>query len=191
MGMLKEYEIEREKYSKSYETLEILKEYSSPTKKGIQGLFIKVYMAQTLKLANELLELFFGGRLRLLPYHIGDGEFSIPCYSSFTGLTTDDVSHCSRSEKAMVGLAMSGALMMQGSSRYNIFKIDEIDEGLDVDNRMGFMNACNTICDILKVEQFFMISHTSELTVDGNIDIIRLRAGTELGDMGGNVICEI
>lgn len=191
MGMLKEYEMERESYGKSYNMLEVLKEYSSPTKKGIQNLFIKVYMAQTLKLANDLLKLFFGGRLTLLPYTIEDGEFSIPCYSSYTGITTDDVSHCSRSEKAMVELAMSGALMMQGSSKYNIFKIDEVDEGLDVSNRMAFLEACDTICEILHVEQMLMISHTSELNVSNNVDVIKMRANTELGEMGGNVICEI
>ena len=111
--------------------------------------------------------------------------------SIYTGITTDDVSHCSRSEKAMVELAMSGALMMQGSSKYNIFKIDEVDEGLDVSNRMAFLEACDTICEILHVEQMLMISHTSELNVSNNVDVIKMRANTELGEMGGNVICEI
>lgn len=191
-AMLKEYMIEQEEYSSSCAILEVLKKYTNPTKKGIQNLFIKVYMAQTLKLANRLLGLFFGGRLKLLPYVIDEGEFSIPCYSEFTGLTTDDVSHCSKSEKAMCDLALSGALMMQGSSKYNIFKIDEVDEGLDVSNRIALISAINTICDILNVEQFIMISHTSELEVNNTVDIIRLNnGGTELGDMSGNVICEI
>ena len=188
--MLKQYKEEMAEYEKSYTIIEAIKEYSSPTKKGIQNLFIKVYMAQTLKLANDLLGLFFENRLSLLPYNIDDNSFSIPCFSRYTGLTTDDVSNCSRSEKAMIGLALSGALLKQASSRFNIFRIDEIDEGLDSANRLQFIYAINKICDILGIEQFIMISHSSELGLK-DVDIIRLKEGTEVNGVDGNIICSL
>lgn len=190
IAMLKQYKEEMAEYEKSYTIIEAIKEYSSPTKKGIQNLFIKVYMAQTLKLANDLLGLFFENRLSLLPYNIDDSSFSIPCFSRYTGLTTDDVSNCSRSEKAMIGLALSGALLKQASSRFNIFRIDEIDEGLDSANRLQFIYAINKICDILGIEQFIMISHSSELGLK-DVDIIRLKEGTEVNGVDGNIICSL
>ena len=190
IAMVKQYKEELTEYEKSYAIIETIKEYSSPTKKGIQNLFIKVYMAQTLKLANNLLGLFFGNRLSLLPYNIDENSFSIPCFSRYTGLTTDDVSNCSRSEKAMIGLALSGALLKQASSKFNIFRIDEIDEGLDAENRLQFIHAVNTICDLLEIEQFIMISHSSELGLQ-NVDIIRLKEGTEVNGIDGNIICSL
>lgn len=190
IAMLKQYKSEMEEYEKSYTVIEAIKEYSSPTKKGIQNLFIKVYMAQTLKLANDLLGLFFENRLSLLPYNIDDSSFSIPCFSRYTGLTTDDVSNCSRSEKAMIGLALSGALLKQASSKFNIFRIDEIDEGLDSANRLQFIHAINKICDLLGIEQFIMISHSSELGLR-DVDIIRLKEGTEVNGVDGNIICSL
>lgn len=190
IAMLKQYKSEMEEYEKSYTIIEAIKEYSSPTKKGIQNLFIKVYMAQTLKLANDLLGLFFENRLSLLPYNIDDSSFSIPCFSRYTGLTTDDVSNCSRSEKAMIGLALSGALLKQASSKFNIFRIDEIDEGLDSANRLQFIHAINKICDLLGIEQFIMISHSSELGLR-DVDIIRLKEGTEVNGVDGNIICSL
>lgn len=192
IAMLKQYKLEMEEYNKSYTLIETIKEYSTPTKKGIQKLFIKVYMAQTLKLANKLLGLFFGGRISLLPYQISEdnSSFSIPCFSNLTGLTTDDVSNCSRSEKTMAGLALSGALLKQASSKYNIFRIDEIEEGLDSNNRLAFINAIHDICNILGIEQFLMVSHTSELDL-GNVDIIKMGNTSEIGLVEGNIICEI
>ena len=78
--------------------------------------------------------------------------------------------------------------MVQGSSKYNIMRLDEIDEGLDAENRMGFFTAVNTIDNILNIEQTIMVSHTSELSVDSNVDIIKLGNSTELGELGGNII---
>lgn len=192
IAMLKQYKLEMEEYNKSYTLIETIKEYSTPTKKGIQKLFIKVYMAQTLNLANKLLSLFFGGRLSLLPYQINEdnSSFSIPCFSNLTGLTTDDISNCSRSEKTMASLALSGALLKQASSKYNIFRIDEIEEGLDSNNRLIFINAIHDICNILGIEQFLMVSHTSELDL-GNVDIIKMGITSEIGLVEGNIISEI
>lgn len=187
LKMLVEYNQELAKFTQSYNMIEVLKTYSTPTKKGIQNLFIKVYMSNTLNLANELLTNLFEGRMRLLPYKIGDGgEFAIPCISMNTGMTTDDISSCSRSEKSMISMILGFVLLKQSSTVYNILKLDEIDEGLDVQNRLMYMNTLNTLLDILEVEQCIMISHSSELT--GNVDVIQLEQTENTVTQMGNVI---
>lgn len=188
LTMLKQYNEELKKFTDSYNLIEVLKTYSSPTKKGIQNLFIKVYMANTLKLANDLLSQLFEGRMKLLPYIIGEGgEFAIPCISMHTGMVTDDISSCSRSEKSMISMILGFVLLIQSSTAYNILKLDEIDEGLDTQNRLTFIATLNKLLDILEVEQCIMISHSSELS--GEVDIIQLeRASNSVTTNYGNVI---
>ncbi|WP_301214498.1 AAA family ATPase [uncultured Clostridium sp.] len=188
LKMLEQYKYEFNKLSESYNTIEVLKKYSSPTKNGIQNLFIKVYMNQTLKLANEILSLFFDSSLLLTNYVVTANEFSISCYSSYSNMQVDDISSCSRSQRTMASLSLSAAMMKQSSSKFNIFRLDEIDEGLDAKNRLIYIDALNKILDILEVEQCIIVSHSSELNI-GNVGIIKLRTteNTVIGS-GGEII---
>lgn len=173
LSMLKDYERELSQFTESYNLIDVLKTYSSPVKKGIQNLFIKVYMSNTLNLANDLLAHLFDGRMKLLPYIIGDGgEFSIPCISMHTGMVADDISSCSRSEKSMISMILGFVLLRQSSTVYNVLRLDEIDEGLDTTNRLMFIDTLNKLLDLLEVEQCIMVSHSSELT--GEVDVIQL-----------------
>ena len=178
LKMLKQYEEEYEQISTSFNTIEVLKKYSTPSKKGIQNIFIKLYMNQSLNLANQILSLFFDGKMVLTNFVIGEEGFSIPAISMYTGLPVDDIKSCSRSEKTMASLALSAAMFKQSSTKFNIFKLDEIDEGLDAKNRLMYIEALNTILDILEVEQCIIVSHSSELSL-GNVDIIKLKISNE------------
>jgi energy-coupling factor transporter ATP-binding protein EcfA2 len=188
LNMLKQYNEELASFTESYNTIDVLKLYSNPNKKGIQNLFIKVYMSNTLGLANQLLSYLFNGRMKLLPYNIGEGdEFYIPCVSMNTGMLTDDIYSCSRSEKSMISMILGFVLLRQSSTVYNILKLDEIDEGLDTENRLMFINTLNRLLDLLEVEQCIMVSHSSELT--GEVDIIRLeQTANSISSSDGNVI---
>ena len=165
LKMLDQYKQELDQITQSYNKIEVIKKYSSPTKNGIQNLFIKVYMNQTLKLANEILSLFFNGKLLLTDYVVSENEFSIPCYSSFSNMQVDDISTCSRSEKTIASLSLSAAMMKQSSSKFDIFNLDEIDEGLDAANRLIYVDALNQVLDILNIEQCIIISHSSEIRI--------------------------
>lgn len=185
LKMLDQYKQELDQITQSYNKIEVIKKYSSPTKNGIQNLFIKVYMNQTLKLANEILSLFFNGKLLLTDYVVSENEFSIPCYSSFSNMQVDDISTCSRSEKTIASLSLSAAMMKQSSSKFDIFKLDEIDEGLDAANRLIYVDALNQVLDILNIEQCIIISHSSELNI-GHVGVIKLRTteNTVIGNEG-------
>ena len=173
LSKLKDYQAELNDYTSRYNTIELLKKYSSPTKGGIQTIFMQLYMDKTLSLANQLLSLVFGGKLELLPYIINENEFRIPTKSNVSNLIVDDVSNCSTSEKSMIAMTMSFALAFHGSPVYNIVRLDEIDGGLDQDNRAMFPIICRNMVDMLNIEQCFVISHSSESDMT-DIDIISL-----------------
>lgn len=189
LDRLKEYEDELAQYKAKFEKIETIKKYSTPTKDGIQNLFIDVYMGQTIAMANDLLSMFFNGKLKLGKYVIGENEFRIPCTSAESNLPNDDISSCSGGERSIISLILSGALLQQSSTLYNIFRLDEIDGTLDQMNRSMFITAIFLIIEILNIETCIMISHSSEATLD-NVDIIKL-SGNDNYNINGNIIYEI
>lgn len=186
LDKLIEYNAELDMYKGKYDTIELIKKYSSPTKGGIQNLFIEVYFGQTLKLANQLLSKLFNGTLELGEYVINDKEFRIPCRSLDSPIVNDDISSCSTGQKCMISMVLSFALLKQSSTKYNIIKFDEIDGGLDQNNRAMFIEVLKEMIDILEVENCIMISHSSEAVLE-NTDIILLNpVGYEVPK--GNII---
>lgn len=186
---LYEYQAEWEQYNQQYSILEMLKKYSSPTKGGIQTIFMQLYMDKTLNMSNQLLQMMFGGELQLLPYVINGNEFRIPVQNLSTNLITDDISNCSTSEKCMVAMIMSFILAFQGSNIYNIVRLDEIDGGLDQYNRSIFPQILNNIMGVLNIDQCIIVSHSSESDMS-EVDIISLTPVSH-ETMKGNVIFQL
>ena len=186
---LYEYQTEWEQYNQQYSVIEMLKKYSSPTKGGIQTIFMQLYMDKTLSMSNQLLQMMFGGELQLLPYVINENEFRIPVQNLSTNLITDDISNCSTSEKCMVAMIMSFILAFQGSNIYNIVRLDEIDGGLDQYNRSIFPQILNNIMGILNIDQCIIVSHASESDMS-DVDIISLTPVSH-ETMKGNVIFQL
>lgn len=173
LTMLKEYKAEMSIYEKKYEKTELIKKYSSPTKDGIQNLFIEIYMGQTINMANKLLGQMFNGTLQLGKYIINEKEFRIPCISMESPIPNDDISSCSTSQRCMISMILGFALLKQGSSKYNILRLDEIDHGLDQDNRALFISVVRSIMADMGVESCIMVSHATESVLD-DTDVILL-----------------
>ena len=93
----------------------------------------------------------------------------------------------SLSERCMIGMIISFAILQQASTDYNILILDEIDGGLDSDNRVTFLTVLEQMISMLNVEQCFIISHNDEINLN-NCDIIQLRANNQYNNIGGNVI---
>ena len=189
LNKLAEYKAELEIYTKKYSTIELLKKYSSPTKGGIQTIFIKLYMDKILNLTNQLLGMLFNGELELLPYIIDENGFKIPVRCKVNNLSVDDVSNCSTSEKSMIAVIMSFALAFHSSQIYNIVRLDEVDGGLDQANRAMFPVILDAICRTLDISQTFIISHSSESDMT-NVDIISLTPVSN-ETLRGNVIFQL
>lgn len=171
LSVLESYKAELKEYQEKYEVIETIKYYSSPST-GIQTLFIKLYMANTLNLANRLLSNLFEGELVLEPYVIDEDNFRIPVING--GMYIDDVSSCSTAQKSLIAMIISFTMLKQSSSIFNILRLDEIDGGLDTNNRIQIIYTMRDLMNILDVSQLFMISHNNELPLD-DVDVILLK----------------
>lgn len=171
IAMLEEYTREYKTYNENYKKIEVIKKYTSPTT-GIQTLFMETYMNNVLIIANQLLSLMFNGRFVLQPFIINETEFRIPCAGN--GYLNDDISSMSTSQICIISMIISFAMLYNSSSCYNILKLDEIDGGLDTNNRLNFIHMLNDVMRIMHCEQCFIISHNAELD-DAEITTIEMR----------------
>lgn len=171
LQMMKDYAKEKDELQATYDFIETIKYYSSPTT-GIQLVFMELYMGKIIALANELLGLLFGGQFVIQPFVINESEFRIPCLGN--GYINDDISSMSSSQIGMISMILSFSLLYHSSTKYNIIKLDEIDGPLDQNNRLFFSEVLSSIMDIMGTEQCIMISHNAELQVD-NADVILLK----------------
>ncbi len=168
--MAAEYINELTQYNNTYQKIETVKKYTSPTT-GIQTLFMEAYMNNVLIVANQLLQLMFNGQFILQPFVINESEFRIPCAGN--GYLNDDISSMSTSQICIISMIISFAMLYNSSSCYNILKLDEIDGGLDTNNRLHFISMLNQVMTIMKCEQCFIISHNAELET-GEISTIQM-----------------
>jgi DNA repair exonuclease SbcCD ATPase subunit len=171
MKLYTEYLEELNSYSGIYEKIQFIKKCCSPTK-GIQLLFIDLYMGQTIQLANSLLSRLFNGQVLLGNYIIDENEFRIPCVGN--SLPVDDISSLSTSQRCMVSMIISFAMLQQSSGKFNILKLDEIDGGLDTANRLNFIPVLEYQMGVLHVEQCILITHNSEIDYS-RCDVILLK----------------
>ena len=183
LKMLEQYQKELELLNLKYEKIEMVRKYSSPSK-GIQTLYMELYMGKTLKIANELLSMLFDGDLVLMDYIINENEFRIPVKSLSSSIINDDIKSCSSAQRSMISMIISLALSTQGSGKCNIIRLDEVDSPLDESNRASFIPTINRMMMAMHISQCLMISHSSESELS-NVDIISLNSRYE---GPGNVI---
>lgn len=169
--MLKSFQNEYNQYKDQYNLIDILRKYSSPTSGGIQSLFMSIYMDKTLDTVNQLLGMIFHGQYQILQYVINEDEFRIPFIGN--GMIVDDISNGSTSQVCIMGMIINLVLFTSGSNKYNIVSLDEIDGGLDHENRYLFVNILQQICNILNIDQLFIISHSVESALQA-VDVVLL-----------------
>ena len=157
--LIDEYHKEMQEYTDNYERIEAIKYYVSPNT-GIQTIFIGAYMNDIMVKANELASCIFGGEFVIQPFVINETEFRIPCLGS--GLMNDDISSMSTSQICILSMIISFAILANASTDYNILKLDEIDGGLDTENRIQFITLLGNLISMVGCEQCFLISHNME-----------------------------
>lgn len=183
ISMLDEYNKELAQYQGSYDKIETIRYYCSPTT-GIQTLFMELYMNKIIELANKLLALLFDGMFHLDQFVINESEFRIPC--SGGNLPHDDISSMSSSQIACISMILSFALLYQSASNLNVLKLDEIDGALDSQNRRNFILMLEEMLTTLHCDQCIIISHNDELNLE-NCDVIVLRQ-SHIEPIQGNII---
>ena len=185
LALLESYYVEYNEYKSSYDTIEILKKYCSPTGGGIQTLFMQIYMGKTKQTANEVLGMLFNGAYQLLDFVINENEFRIPFIGE--GLPVDDISFGSSSQISMMSMIINLVLLHQASTKFNIAQLDEVDGALDSYNRSNFVNILFHSMNILNIDQLFLISHSLEAD-DTFADIIKLKSNNSFTSISGNII---
>lgn len=164
--LLEDYIRDLDLYNKNFSILETIRYYLSPTT-GIQTVFMRTYMGNIILKANELLSLIFNGQFIIQPFVINEAEFRIPCLGN--GLVNDDISSMSTSQICMISMILSFAILSNSSTDYNILKLDEIDGGLDTENRIQFIGLLKQLITMVGCEQCFLISHNMEYDADTTV----------------------
>jgi hypothetical protein len=151
--------------------LTMIKEAVS-TRKGIPVIYMKKYLGRIQKVANNLLKLIYDGELYLDEFYITQDTFEIPYVKN--GTRIPDVKYSSQSENALMTMALSFALMNRATGQYNVLLLDEMDAGLDDENRAAFLQMLDAQMRELKAEQVFMISHNMSQMINIPMDCIQL-----------------
>ena len=189
MVLFEQYTRDSQEYAAKYNEVQMIKKYTSIH--GIQTVYMSVFMNSILNTTNTLLRLLFGGRFTLQPFIINENEFNIPCADS-EGRVREDISLMSDSQLSMISMLISFVLLRNSSNRYNIIKLDEVDDNLDSMNRIQFSILIEQIMNDLGFDQCLIISHNNELDLS-NTDIVILKMESQemidsLYNSGGNIV---
>lgn len=142
------------------------------TKEGIPVVYIKKYLGKIKKLTNNLLSLIYDDDFQLTKFNVNADTFEIPYVKN--GIRVSDIKYASQSEVALATMALSFALASRAANQYNILLLDEIDAGLDANNRSSFLKMLSKQMSELNAEQVFIISHNMSQMINIPMDCIRL-----------------
>lgn len=157
LGQIKQLNSKLENLNKVYKPTETVVNALSPTS-GIPLILIQLYLGETERIANELLDSAFGGDFKI-KFITTDKDFSIQVQAKNN--IKDDIALASQGEVALTTISISLALIEQSIGDYNILCLDEIDGPLDANNRENFINILNSQINKLGIEQVCVISHNN------------------------------
>ena len=171
------YQAEYKESAEKYDKMIFIRNACSPGNGlGIQSEYIKRYMNDIIIDCNTMLGYMFSGSIRLDVPIINEKQFSIP-FLGPNGIIVPDISMGSTAQKCMIGLVFSCVAMMKSSLNYNIPRFDEIDGGLDQQNRITFINVLNQILDFMHSEQCVICSHNMEFDTQNTTRLVCSRTG--------------
>ena len=149
---------ELKKIKKEYDEREMTR-YSLSSKEGIPLIYINLYLKKTKKIVNELLDIVYGGELRITDFEVSADAFNIPYEKN--GNVVSDAHYASQGEMSFLSTILSFALSMQSIVKYNIMLLDEVDGALDETNRKNFILVLDHLMKKIGAEQVFLITHNN------------------------------
>ena len=190
--LFEQYKKEYNQYSELFQRIEQVKEYVGVN--GIQADIMDYTMNQILSMVNQLAAMMFGGRFTLNKFEITSDDFLISFLDKELNIIRPDISMMSSSQLGQLSMIISFVLLHNASQRFNIIRLDEVDNNLDNDNRLRFFDLVYTIMSILHFDQAIIISHNSELDLS-NCDLIITRIQNiegyrNLVNSGANIIAD-
>lgn len=163
--------VEVDKYLSDNKRYNIIAEATSSTK-GKPVIAIREKVEDALYLTNRLLDVMYDKEIQMLKPTINESEFTLPfrCGSN----VSSDIRYGSQSESTLLSLALSLSLASSLTS-YNVPLIDEMDAALDAEMRDSFLMMLQEIMSVLKMEQMFLISHSTQPGVyDHTVHVINI-----------------
>ena len=163
--------MEIDKYLTADSRYKIIAEATSPTK-GKPVIAIREIVESALHLTNRLLDVMYDKEIQMLKPVIDESSFALPfrCGSNISS----DIRYGSQSESTLLSLALSLSLA-SSLTPYNIPLIDEMDAALDAEMRDSFLMMLQEIMSVLKMEQMFIISHSTQPgTYDHTVHVINI-----------------
>lgn len=157
LAKVKEMKKRAAELNKTYANLKLVKAALDP-KSGIPLVFIQAYLGQIELIANELLNLAFGGKFEI-HFESDPKNFFIRVRSGEN--IKSDIKLASQGEIALTTISISLALIEQSLGDFNILALDEIDGALDTVNREAFISILSSQVRKLGIEQVFIISHNN------------------------------
>lgn len=150
--------LEIDKYLVADARYKIIAEATSSTK-GKPVIAIREAVESALHLTNRLLDVMYDKEIQMLKPTINETSFTLPfrCGSN----VSSDIRYGSQSESTLLSLALSLSLA-SSLTPYNIPLIDEMDAALDAEMRDSFLMMLQEIMSVLKMEQMFIISHSTQ-----------------------------
>ena len=163
--------VEVDKYMSSNKRYNIIAEATSSTK-GKPVIAIRDAVESALYLTNRLLDVMYDKEIQMLKPVIDETSFSLPFRSGSN--ISEDIRYGSQSESTLLSLALSLSLA-SSLTQYNIPLIDEMDAALDTEMRDSFLMMLQEIMAVLKMEQMFIISHSTQPgTYDDMVHVVNI-----------------
>lgn len=150
--------VEVDKHVYSNKRYNIIAEATSSTK-GKPVIAIREKVEDALYLTNRLLDVMYDKEIQMLKPIIDETSFTLPFRSG--GNISSDIRYGSQSESTLLSLALSLSLA-SSLTPYNVPLIDEMDAALDAEMRDSFLMMLQEIMSVLKMEQMFIISHSTQ-----------------------------
>lgn len=150
--------VEVDKHLSDNKKYNIIAEATSSTK-GKPVIAIREKVEDALYLTNRLLDVMYDKEIQMLKPVIDETSFTLPFRSGSN--VSSDIRYGSQSESTLLSLALSLSLASSLTS-YNVPLIDEMDAALDAEMRDSFLMMLQEIMSVLKMEQMFIISHSTQ-----------------------------
>lgn len=133
--------------------------YGLSNRSGLPLFNIELYLQDTVRIANELLDIVYDGSIYLCEFEISDNEFRMPYVKN--GIKAPDVITASQGEQSFFNMAISSALRAQSMEKYNVALFDEVDGVFDENNRQKVIPVLEKQLELSKITQAFLITHNN------------------------------
>ena len=160
--------------NKTFTNYSNVKDALSP-KSGIPLIFIQSFLDSTESIANELLNIAYGGKfeIKFIPT-AKDFFIQVKMEKDNQDIVIEDIKIASAGERALTTISISLALVERAIGDYNIMYLDEIDGSLDSKYRDSFIDILDKQIEKLGLEQVFVISHNKSFdTCSANLILLK------------------